>query len=194
MDGMNKPENKKGKGNLLIVFALLCVLLALLVGSVYLLDALGVFNKSKLFARIPGFSSSVKGRFEDVKIEELRRLRESINQQVIQLENRKRALEKREKEVKRKDEELTVLEETVQQRKIAIEEREARYKSREEKWKRVVKLIEGVNPKMAIEIINGLDDDTVIEILKRMEESNVPETLNKMPPERVSRLMQKMSK
>lgn len=188
--------NISGKGNLLIVFILLCVLIFLLIGGVYLMDVLGVVNKGKLFSMIPGIGKSIssKGGFEDVKIEEMRKLKESIEVQLVKLEEKKKALEKKEKEIKMKDAELSVLEETIQQKKIAVEERENRYNKQEEKWQRVVNILEGLNPKIAVGIMKGLDDETVIEIFRRMQASNVPKILKQMDVERASNIMRKMSR
>jgi len=194
-------KNQTGKGNLPIVFILLCILIGLLIGSVYLLDALGIYDKEKAIyprlAKIPGigsFFAPPKITYEEVKKEELRKLKEVIDSKLDELEHKKEKLAIKEQDLKKRDEELSLLEDELQRKKEALEKRETIFEDQEAKWQKLVLYYEGMKPDAAAAILSEMDDQIVIEIFRRMKKSQVAIVMMKMDPKRAGEISRKMSR
>jgi len=190
-------KNQAGKGNLPLVFILLCILIGLLIGSVYLLDVLGIFDKEKVLAKIPGirrFFVPPKITYEEIKKEELRKLKEVIELKLNELEEKKKKLAIKEKKLKKRDKELSLLEEELQRKKQALEKREAIYENQEAKWQKLVAYYNDMKPDAAAAILSEMDDQIVIEILRRMKKSQVAIVMMKMDPKRAGEISRKMSR
>lgn len=193
-------KNQSGKGNLPLVFILLCILIGLLIGSVYLLDALGIMRKGKIFSnlsKVPGVGALFappKITYEDVKKEELRKLQESIDLKLNELEQKEEKLAIREENAKKREEELALVEEELQRKKEALEKRETIYEDQEAKWQKLVTYYEDMKPDAAAAILSEMDDQIVVEILRRMKKSQVSITMMKMNPKRASEISRKMSR
>lgn len=190
-------KNQTGKGNLPLVFILLCILIALLIGSVYLLDVLEIFDKKKVIAKIPGigrFFAPPKIVYEEIKKEELRKLKEVIDLKLTKLDEKEKKLAIKEKKLNKQKEELSLLEEELQRKKQALENRAEIYENQEAKWQKLVAYYNGMKPDAAAAILSEMDDQIVIEILRRMEKSQVAIVMMKMDPKRASEISRKMSR
>ncbi|MDI6736241.1 MAG: MotE family protein [bacterium] len=190
-------KNQAGKGNLPLVFILLCVLIGLLIGSVYLFDVLGIFDKEKMLTKIPGiggFFAPPKITYEDVKIEELRKLKQSVELKLAELEDKDKKLTAKDKKIENRDKELLLLEEELERKKQALEKRETIFEDQEAKWQKLVQYYEGMKPDAAAAILSQMDDQIVIEIFNRMKKTQVAITLMKMDPKRASEISRKMSR
>lgn len=194
-------KNQTGKGNLPIVFILLCILIGLLIGSVYLLDVLGIYDKEKAIypklAKIPGLGSLFappKITYEEVKKEELRKLKEVIDSKLDELEHKKKKLVGKEQNLKKRDKELSLLEDELQRKKEALEKRETIYNDQEAKWQKLVSYYEDMKPDVAAAILSEMDDQIVIEIFRRMKKSQVSIVMMKMDPKRAGEISRKMSR
>lgn len=193
-------KNQSGKGNLPLVFILLCILIGLLIGGVYLLDALGIMGKGKIFSnlsKVPGVGvlfAPPKITYEDVKKEELRKLQESIDLKLNELGQKEEKLAIREENAKKREEELALVEEELQRKKEALEKRETIYEDQEAKWQKLVTYYEDMKPDAAAAILSEMDDQIVVEILRRMKKAQVSITMMKMNPKRASEISRKMSR
>ncbi|MFH1564020.1 MAG: hypothetical protein ABIF11_11495 [Nitrospirota bacterium] len=194
-------KNQTGKGNLPLIFILLCVLIGLLIGSVYLLDILQIFDKERVIypklAKIPGIGSMFappKITYEDVKIEELRKLKQSVELKLAALEDTDKKLTAKDKKIEKRDKELLLLEEELERKKQALEKRETIFEDQEAKWQKLVQYYENMKPDAAAAILSQMDDQIVIEIFNRMKKSQVAITLMKMDPKRASEISRKMSR
>jgi len=190
-------KNQTGKGNLPLVFLLLCILIGLLIGSVYLLDVLGIYDKENVLPKIPGIGKIFaphKITYEEIKKEELRKLKEVIDSELAELEFKKEKLALKEKKLKKRDKELSLLEEEFQRKKQALEKRESIYEDREAKWQKLVDYYNDMKPDAAAAILSQMDDQIVIEIFQRMKKSQVAIIMMKMDPKRASEISRKMSR
>ncbi len=190
-------QNQAGKGNLPLVFILLCVLLGLLIGSVYLFDVLGIFDKEKMAAKIPGigrFFAPPKITYEEVKIEELRKLKQTIEVKLAELEDKNKKLNIKEKKIENRDKELLLLEEELERKKQVLEKRETIFEDQEEKWQKLTQYYEGMKPDAAAAILSQMDDQIVIEIFNRMKKTQVAIIFMKMDPKRAGEISRKMSR
>ncbi|MEW6619395.1 MAG: hypothetical protein AB1422_08695 [bacterium] len=190
-------KNQTGKGNLPMVFLLLCILIGLLAGSVYLFDVLGIFDKEKILAKVPGigmFFTPPKITYEDVQKEELRKLKESIDLKLLELEEKEEKLAQKDKKLKSRAEELLLAEEELHRKKQAMEEKQRMYDDQEAKWEKLVTYYEGMKPDAAAKILAEMDDQIVVEIFKRMKKSQVAIVMMKMDPKRASEISRKMSR
>ncbi len=194
-------KNQAGKGNLPLVFLLLCILIGLLIGSVYLLDILGIYDKETVLypklAKTLGigkFFAPPKITYEEVKKEELRKLKESIELKLAELEDKKKKLAIKEENLKKGDKELFLLEEELQRKKQALEKRETIYEDQEAKWQKLVAYYEDMKPDAAAAILSQMDDQIVIEIFRRMKKTQVSITMMKMDPKRASEISRKMTR
>ncbi|MEW6096993.1 MAG: hypothetical protein AB1567_10815 [bacterium] len=190
-------KKQTGKGNLPLVFILLCILIGLLIGSVYLFDILGILDKERVLVKIPGIGrlfAPPKITYEEVKKEELRKLKEVIDSNLAELEHKKQELIAKEKKLKERDIQLSLLEEEFQRKKQAFEKKEAIYEDEEAKWQKLVDYYEGMKPDAAASILSQMDDQIVIEIFQRMKKSQVAIIMMKMDPKRASEISRKMSR
>lgn len=190
-------KNQTGKGNLPVVFLLLCILIGSLIGSVYLLDILGIFDKEKMLSKIPGIGSfwtPPKITYEEVKTEELRKLKQSIELKLVELEDKDKKLTVKEKKIEKRDKETLLLEEELERKRQALEKRETIFNDQEAKWQKLVQYYEGMKPDAAAAILSQMDDQIVIEIFNRMKKTQVAITLMKMDPKRASEISRKMSR
>lgn len=190
-------KNQTGKGNLPLVFLLLCILVGLLIGSVYLFDVLEIFDKEKVMAKIPGIQrlfTPPKITYEERRKEELRKLEELIDVKLADLKHKEEKLAAREKRLEKRERELSLLEEEFQRKKQALEKREALYENQEAKWQKLADYYNDMKPDAAAAILAKMDDQIAIEIIRRMRKEQVPIIMMKMDPERASEISRKMSR
>ncbi|MCC6137123.1 MAG: hypothetical protein IT287_00700 [Bdellovibrionaceae bacterium] len=115
-------------------------------------------------------------------------------------------LEERKKTLDEKEKQLKDLEEKLQLEKVALEKKveelevkrrdiasklEGRVQEDEESVKKLVDMYSNMKPQSAAQVIASLDDELAINILKRMKKQEAGSILNYMPPQKAKLLSEK---
>ncbi|HAW50341.1 TPA: hypothetical protein DCX16_05285 [bacterium] len=187
-------------GSIITVIFLLFLMIASIIGAIYVLDKVGVFNKEEVIyprlSKIPHvgkFFAEKHVVFEEVEKEELRNLKESIDRKMAELKEKEERLLERERRLIEKEKEIAGLEKGLNVKKHAFEERLALYEDEERKWQKLALYYSNMSPDQAASILQNLDDSTVISIFRRMKDSAVSVCLMKMEPKRAAELSRKMA-
>lgn len=190
----------KGGAFITIIFLLLLMVLSI-IGSIYILDKVGVFNKEEVIypklSLIPGigkFFTPKKIPFEVMEKEELRNLKESIDKRFEEISEKEQRLNEKEENLEIKEKEIAAREEIVLKKEEALEERIKEYEDEEKRWQKLATYYSSMKPDQAASILQNLDDQTVIAIFMRMKDTAVAVCLMKMDPKRAAELSRKMGK
>jgi flagellar motility protein MotE (MotC chaperone) len=189
---------KSGKTIVTIIF-LLFLLLGSVIGAIYTLDKMEVFDKEKAIypklAKIPGIGKAFSEKqvpYEVAKEEDLRNLKEAIEAKWEELEKKEIKFKEKEEEFNKREKELLAKEDSLLKKRQALEERIAQYEQEERKWAKLAIYYSNMSPDQAAAILENLDDQTIIEIFSRMKDSSVAVTMMKMDKERAAELSRKL--
>lgn len=190
----------KGSAFITIIFLLL-LMVASIIGAIYILDKVGVFNKEEVIypklAGIPGvgkFFAPKKILFEVAEKEEIRNLKESIDKRFEELSEKEERLKEKEENLDKKEKDIVAREEVILKKEEALEERIKEYENEEKRWQKLALYYSSMSPDQAASILQNLDDQTVIAIFMRMKDTAVAVCLMKMDPKRAAELSRKMTK
>jgi flagellar motility protein MotE (MotC chaperone) len=189
---------KSGKAIVTIIF-LLFLLLGSVIGAIYTLDKMEVFDKEKVIypklAKIPGIGKAFSEKqvpYEAAKEEDLRNLKEAIEAKWGELEKEEIKFKEKEEEFNKREKELLAKEDSLLKKKQALEERTAQYEQEERKWTKLAIYYSNMSPDQAASILENLDDQTIIGIFSRMKDSSVAVTMMKMDKKRAAELSRKL--
>ncbi len=124
----------------------------------------------------------------------------SDNTKYIQhLEERKAALDEKEKQLKELEEKLQLekvalgkkVEELEAKRRDIASKLESRVQEDEESLKKLVDMYTNMKPQNAAQVMVSLDDELAINVLKRMKKQTAGNILNFMPPQKAKSLSEK---
>lgn len=190
----------KGSSFITIIFLLL-LMIGSIIGSIYILDKVGVFNKEEVIypklASIPGlgkFFTPKEIPFEIMEKEELRNLKESIDKRFEEISEKEQRLKEKEENLEKREQNIVAKEEVVLKKEEALEERIKEYEDEEKRWQKLATYYSSMSPDQAASILQNLDDQTVIAIFMRMKDTAVAVCLMKMDPKRAAELSRKMTK
>jgi len=102
------------------------------------------------------------------------------------IENEKKALAERTKELDAREKKLNVLDSKVSQKILKIEQAESA------RIAKLAKLYDGMEARSVAKLVANLDDATVVSLLPRMKLKNASSVLALMPPARAARLSKQM--
>lgn len=190
----------KGSAFITVIFLLL-LMVGSIIGSIYILDKVGVFNKEEVIypklALIPGlgkFFVPKKIPFEVIEKEELRNLKESIDKRLEEISKKEERIKEKEENLDKREKNVIAREEVVLKKEEALEERIKEYEDEERRWQKLANYYSSMSPDQAASILQNLDDQTVIAIFMRMKDTAVAVCLMKMDPKRAAELSRKMTK
>lgn len=190
----------KGSTFITIIFLLL-LMVASIIGSIYVLDKIGVFNKEEVIypklALIPyvgKFFTPKKIPFEVMKKEEIRNLKESLDKRFEEISEKEERLKEKEENLDKKEKEIVAREEALLKKEETLEERIKEYENEEKRWQKLAIYYSSMSPNDAASILQNLDDQTIIAIFMRMKDTAVAVCLMKMDPKRAAELSRKMTK
>lgn len=124
----------------------------------------------------------------------------SDNTNYIQhLEERKLALDQKEKQLKELEEKLQLEQVALEKRVGELEEKrrniasklDSRVKEDEESLKKLVEMYSNMKPQNAAQVMVSLDEELAINVLKRMKKQNAGNILNFMSPQKAKSLSEK---
>lgn len=187
------------------VIILLLVVIALIIGGIFLLDHYGVLSLEKIayptLSKLPVVGESFKRPtvMAETSLDVLRRkefanIKESLKFQLEELEKKEANLKERGEAISEKEKELADRDQELSQKKQALEERTVRFEDQEKNLKRLATLYQNMKPAQAAQILQGLDDPVIIDIFNFMNDSLVAVIMMNMDPKRASELSRKMSK
>ncbi|MEW6103170.1 MAG: hypothetical protein AB1630_05055 [bacterium] len=189
----------KGSAFITIIFLLL-LMVASIIGAIYVLDKVGVFNKEEVIypklATIPGigkFFTPKKIPFEVIKKEEIRNLKESVDKRFEEISEKEEKLKEKEERLEEKEKDVAFREDALLKKQSALEERIKVYEDEEKRWQKLALYYSSMSPDQAAKILQDLDDQTVISIFMRMKDSAVAVCLMKMDTKRAAELSRKMT-
>ncbi len=192
-------KGMKGSAFITIIFLLL-LMVASIIGAIYILDKVGVFNKEEVIypklAMIPGlgkFFAPKKISFEVTKREEIRNLKESVDKRFEELSEKEEKLKEEEAKLDEREKDVAFKEEALLKRQEGLDERIKEYENEEKRWQKLALYYSNMSPDQAAAILQNLDDQTVIAIFMRMKDASVAICLMKMDPKRAAELSRKMT-
>lgn len=176
-------------------------ILAVLAGTVYALDWLGVFKVQKLLTKIPGGTKLTglvnkepaapktgKTPDPDSRLQEENR---QLKAQIANLQKQLAALKSEKESMVRKQSELE--QKLLSQADTGGKAAGQNDTGPESSFKQLAKYYAEMKPKQAVAIMDKLDDETVIGILINLENDQTAKILATMDPKRAARLVNKLT-
>lgn len=193
---------------------MLIVILAVLAGSVYALDWLGVFKFQNLLVKIPGGAKIIALTTKEVPVQGNKQKspvgkpgvsksgESTTTDNLVQQENQK--LKVQVKDLQKQLEALKVENKAQVQKQQELEQQlisqsdnvnntDESDSGTESSYKQLAKYYAEMKPKEAVAIMDKLDDDTVIGILINLENEQTAKILATMDPKRAARLVNKLA-
>lgn len=193
-------------------------ILAVLAGTVYALDWLGVFKVQKLLVKIPGgakltelvsketapqdkqkgFPAGTPGnsRLSDTKTGKSPDSDSKLQEENRQLKAQVAGLQKQLAALKSEKEAMVQKQLELEQKLLSqadTKDKAAAQSSTESSFKQLARYYAEMKPKEAVAIMDKLDDETVIGILINLENDQTAKILATMDPKRAARLVNKLT-
>ncbi|MBN2324919.1 MAG: hypothetical protein JXQ30_14410 [Spirochaetes bacterium] len=195
--------------NILKIFFLLLLLIAIVLGGMYWFDHLGLLDYRRVIGPLSRYLPSFMQRGETEDGDPLLMEREILLKQGEVLKAKEGTIEQQsvmleQKELELKETEAKLAEETkrLEEEKKVLSERLNEYDNYSENIDTQALYFVSMPPKAAVERLSGLDDLLVIDILRRIDrnaeeegrQSVVPYYLSLMDPDRAAVIQRKMTK
>lgn len=195
--------------NVLKIFFLLLLLIAIVLGGMYWFDNLGLINYRRVIGPLEQYLPRFMQRGEAVVDDPFLLEREFMNkrEEVLlarQGEMEERILELEQRELELKQTEAKLMEETkrLEEEKKVLSERVREYDNYRENIERQARYFISMQPQAAVERLAEFDDLLVIDILRQIDrnaedegrQSVVPYFLSIMDPKRAAVIQRKMTK
>jgi len=209
-----KPHNRKSLSSLKAASVMLLALSASFYGFLYPESIIEIADRVTIFSAGHASEAATPAATKEHEKEEVAVKEEakkpakkagksgevSDNTKYIQhLEERKTALDEKEKQLKELEEKLQLekvalekkVEELEAKRRDIASKLESRVQADEESLKKLVDMYTNMKPQNAAQVMVSLDDELAINVLKRMKKQTAGNILNFMPPQKAKSLSEK---